>query len=153
MVVARPTRNVRQVNHEENRHEANREERENIEESQDTNSRKTILEQVMRLRRGQEILEIQAIYAQVNSISRQCTEIKREIENLRNTHNDNISKMHTAIRRINFFPTNRRLNDNELQRHTERQTLIMLDNASNALSKCPRILHALWNEYEFGLNG
>ena len=102
---------------------------------------------------GQEMPKIRDIYAQVTSISRQCTEIKRKIKNLRNTHNDNITRMHTTIRRINFPPTNRRLNNNELQRQTEQQTLIILDSTSNKMSKCPRTLHVLWNEYEFGLNG
>ena len=87
-------------------------EEENTENPQGTTARESMSEQVMRLRmgfeRGYEQLEIQAIYAQVNSITRQCTEIKRERENLRNTHNENISRMHTTIRRINFFPTNRR---------------------------------------------
>ena len=89
----------------------------------------------------------------MNSITRQCTEIKREIENLRNTHNENISRMHTTIRRINFFPTNRRLTDNDLERQTEQETLAMMNNVSSSLSKCPRTLYALWNEYEFGVNG
>ena len=95
---------------------------------------------------GYEQPEIQAIYAQVNSITRQCTEIKREIENLRNTHNENISRMHTTIRRIDFFPSNRRLRDNDLERQTEQETLAMMNDVSCSLSKCPCILYTLWNE-------
>ena len=64
--------------------------------------------------------------------------------------------MHTTIRRINFFPNNRRSTNTELEQQTEQDRLVMLDRTSSnsaSLSKCPRTLYALWNEYEFGLNG
>ena len=157
MVVPRLRRTEQQGNREQDIQQRNVNREENTGNPQGTTARETMSEQVMRLRmgyeRGYEQPEIQAIYAQVNSITRQCTEIKREIENLRNTHNENISRMHTTIRRINFFPTNRRLTDNDLERQTEQETLVRMNNVSCSLSKCPRTLYALWNEYEFGVNG
>ena len=103
MVVPRLRRTEQQGNREQDMQQRNENEEEN---PQGTTARESMSEQVMRLQmgfeRGYKQPEIQAIYAQVNSITRQCTEIKREIENLRNTHNENISRMHTTIRRINF---------------------------------------------------
>ena len=135
MVVPRLRRTERRTEQQGNREQDMQQRNENEEENpQGTTARESMSEQVMRLRmgfeRGHEQPEIQAIYAQVNSITRQCTEIKREIENLRNTHNENISRMHTTIRRINFFPTNRRLTDNDLERQTEQETLAMMNNVS-----------------------
>lgn len=54
-----------------------------------------------------------------------------------------------------FSPNNRLFRSNDLEQQTEHQRLVMLDHASDiaTLSKCPRTLYALWNEYEFGLNG
>lgn len=54
-----------------------------------------------------------------------------------------------------FFPNNRHLKSTDLEEQTEQERLVMLDRTSDraSLSKCPRTLYALWNEYEFGLNG
>ena len=88
MVVPRLRRTERRIEQQGNREQDMQQRNENEEENpQGTTARESMSEQVMRLRmgfeRGHEQPEIQAIYAQVNSITRQCTEIKREIENLR----------------------------------------------------------------------
>ena len=154
MVVDRSTRNIHATNEEENIQQGNStQEGNNTQGSNDTQG--TMAQRVMRMRRGNKP-EIQAIYAQVSSISRQCTEIKGELENLRNSHNENITRMHTTIRRIIFFPNNRRSTNTELEQQTDQDRLLILDRTSSnsaSLSKCPRTLYALWNEYEFGLNG
>ena len=94
--------------------------------------------------------QLLAIYSQIASLNRQCNEIKNELETLRSTQTDNMSKMHSSIRRIHMFPLarNRRNESGEDGSRSGGAPQVM-----PTLMKCPKTLNILWQEYEFGING
>ena len=95
--------------------------------------------------------QLLGVYSQISSLNRQCTEIKNELETLRSTQNDNMSRMHSSIRRIHMFPLARNRENNADGGSSDRSS--GAPQVMPTLMKCPKTLNVLWQEYEFGING
>ena len=97
----------------------------------------------------------QALYSQMTMLRREHHEIRTDIRHVDERATQNYNRMNASIRRIALQPIQQRRminnngnNGNQPGANNNQQA------ANNArLSPNPRNLHALWQEYEFGLGG
>ena len=116
--------------------------------------------------------QIRMLVSAVKSLTRQSEEMKNELQILKVTCNTLLSQLNTSVKRISIIPGIRsrgRINvGNELSVASGASSLA--DGASllgegatgdgvvripyeSTLCKCPKSLHVLWQEYEFGVGG
>eukprot|EP00984_Skeletonema_dohrnii_P025523 scaffold14698_cov121-Skeletonema_dohrnii-CCMP3373.AAC.1 len=101
--------------------------------------------------------EIRMLTAQILHLRREMAAMKGEAERRDMLRNAQLEKMHRHILRLMRMPANRRAAaDEELAIAAENRTSNnTVTNTAEVplvacLSKCPRTLHTLWNEWEVG---
>lgn len=113
--------------------------------------------------------QIRVLVSAVRTLTRQNEEIKNELHLFKSTCNTLLTQLNTSVRRIAIIPTvrvNRRAARESSNTNPTSPTgaaANMVENASSneptstpyesTLTKCPKSLHVIWQEYEFGVGG
>ena len=118
---------------------------------------------------GNDSNQLRVLVSAVRSLTRQNEEMKNELHIFKSTCNTLLSQLNTSVKRIAMIPTirahsvrNRRSTimseeDTGAGSTNEVSTSSTTDQGSIpyelTLCRCPKSLHVLWQEYEFGVGG
>lgn len=111
--------------------------------------------------------QIRMLVSAVKSLSRQNEEMKNELHIFKTTCNTLLSQLNTSVKRISIIPGIRSRGRSQVGHvgngsnpsspsSAAGGTEINTNNAipyESTLCKCPKSLHVLWQEYEFGVGG
>ena len=113
--------------------------------------------------------ELRVLVSAVKSLTRQNEELKNELHIFKSTCNTLLSQLNTSVKRIAMIPSVRRRpsttnvglssteGDSTLSPRTSAGASTNNDDTVTpyqlTLCKCPKSLHVLWQEYEFGVGG